>query len=395
MPAVNAQSSRYCYIDIDIDNHRSNLALTAAFVDATDSRYGFCSKDLRKLGGSELSRLHELMSSDHAASSSDCIGTSLRALACANFASLCTNGGNSLDITGSSKKPKPAPIGESGKELTYRNSAIHRVVKGFIVQGGDIIFGNGAGGESVYNGKKFKDERAGLALKHDRAGILLIDGQQWQELEYVSVLCDSGQGSAVRWKARDVWGMPFRDGGDPSNRGVCGRWWRALRAYYHHRLRRLHSIAHAGRRLLVRQARRGIVTGITPEFMIRPRVGILAPTGQVGERFKKALGEHASTLLIATDAEGRDEEIVRLVMEPLERFALDVVVAAPVCAKLLGAMDVPASWNEAAKKLGKAAPNKEEVFIEAKPVEVLSQIVNESWLGKKEGWLLSASFVQG
>ena len=38
---------------------------TAAFVDATDSRYGFCSKDLRKLGGSELSRMHELMSNDH------------------------------------------------------------------------------------------------------------------------------------------------------------------------------------------------------------------------------------------------------------------------------------------------------------------------------------------
>ena len=38
---------------------------TAAFVDATDSRYGFCSKDLRKLGGSELSRIHELMTNDH------------------------------------------------------------------------------------------------------------------------------------------------------------------------------------------------------------------------------------------------------------------------------------------------------------------------------------------
>ena len=38
---------------------------TAAFVHATDSRYGFNSKDLRKLGGSELSRMYELMSTDH------------------------------------------------------------------------------------------------------------------------------------------------------------------------------------------------------------------------------------------------------------------------------------------------------------------------------------------
>lgn len=41
------------------------ISQTAAFVDATDSRYGFCSKDLRRLGGSELSRMHELMSNDH------------------------------------------------------------------------------------------------------------------------------------------------------------------------------------------------------------------------------------------------------------------------------------------------------------------------------------------
>lgn len=38
---------------------------TAAFVDATDSRYGFSSKDLRKLGGSEVSRLDDLISNDH------------------------------------------------------------------------------------------------------------------------------------------------------------------------------------------------------------------------------------------------------------------------------------------------------------------------------------------
>ena len=32
--------------------------------------------------------------------------------------------------------------------------------------------GNGAGGESIYNGKKFKDERAGLMMKHDRELLL-------------------------------------------------------------------------------------------------------------------------------------------------------------------------------------------------------------------------------
>jgi hypothetical protein len=46
-------------------NHRSKMALAASFVDATDSRYGFSSKDLRRLGGSELARIEDLMSSDH------------------------------------------------------------------------------------------------------------------------------------------------------------------------------------------------------------------------------------------------------------------------------------------------------------------------------------------
>ena len=56
----------------------------------------------------------------------------LAPLACENFASLVSNGSN---IEPSNKKPKPAPIGESGKALSYRNSTIHRVVKGFIMQG--------------------------------------------------------------------------------------------------------------------------------------------------------------------------------------------------------------------------------------------------------------------
>lgn len=39
--------------------------MAASFVDATDSRYGFSSKDIRKLGGSELSRINDLIVTDH------------------------------------------------------------------------------------------------------------------------------------------------------------------------------------------------------------------------------------------------------------------------------------------------------------------------------------------
>jgi hypothetical protein len=63
--AITADACGYCFIDLDFNNYRAKLATAAAFVDATDSRYGFSSKDLRHLGGSELVRLDELISTDH------------------------------------------------------------------------------------------------------------------------------------------------------------------------------------------------------------------------------------------------------------------------------------------------------------------------------------------
>lgn len=59
----------------------------------------------------------------------------------------------------------------SGKPLHFKGSAFHRVVKGFMAQGGDFVRGDGSGGDSIYNGK-FNDEKDGLKLKHDKRGIL-------------------------------------------------------------------------------------------------------------------------------------------------------------------------------------------------------------------------------
>ncbi|CAA7266288.1 unnamed protein product [Cyclocybe aegerita] len=71
-----------------------------------------------------------------------------------NFRQLCTG---------------EAGIGHSGHALWYKGSNFHRVIKGFMCQGGDFTAGNGTGGESIY-GDKFEDEA--FPVKHTKPFLL-------------------------------------------------------------------------------------------------------------------------------------------------------------------------------------------------------------------------------
>jgi len=51
----------------------------------------------------------------------------------------------------------------------YKGSKVHRIVPGFVIQGGDFTRGDGSGGHSIY-GKYFEDEC--FDLKHDEPGLL-------------------------------------------------------------------------------------------------------------------------------------------------------------------------------------------------------------------------------
>ena len=111
-----------------------------------------CYLDLEKGGGEALGRLTIQLFADKVPKTAG------------NFRKLCEGAG----VCSSGWTPKPR---------TYAGTAFHRVVAGFVAQGGDFTRGDGTGGESAYAGTNDADAKGRFAdeshrMRHDRRGLL-------------------------------------------------------------------------------------------------------------------------------------------------------------------------------------------------------------------------------
>ena len=172
-------TSQHAFLEVcagDRQQHEAEAAEYARlsdFVRAKHAQLGLAGADLAALDdeGRELAK--ELYEADPSAAAQGACRTGAPAplalgrlvieldagaapKAVANFVALCEGG----------------KVGKaSGKPLHYAGVPVHRAQKGFVLQGGDVVKGDGSAGDSIYGGK-FNDDKKALTKKHQTVGVV-------------------------------------------------------------------------------------------------------------------------------------------------------------------------------------------------------------------------------
>jgi len=115
-------------------------------------------------------------------------------------------------------------------------------------------------------------------------------------------------------------------------------------------------------------------SGISPVFVVRPRVAVLVPNEAAGEKFSQALSTRCTVSVVVVKQSHTDlAEIHTLLID----FAVDVVLVAPACQSITLDIDIPSIWTKALSR--------DSVLIVSKPVSALAAVHKSSWLLSK-GW---------
>jgi len=131
--------------------------------------------------------------------------------------------------------------------------------------------------------------------------------------------------------------------------------------------------------------------GISPTFMVRPRVAIAAPLA-AKEKFEEALRDVCSITLSLGIDPGSGHSVDgkpawELLLESISTFSVDLVIIAPVCKELKSKIgeQLPESWSGSGIAF-------DEVVLIVKPLGVVSSIHTKSWLSKHRDWQLDGNF---
>lgn len=111
-------------------------------------------------------------------------------------------------------------------------------------------------------------------------------------------------------------------------------------------------------------------SGVSPVFIVHPRVAVVTPTMAVAERLGKAMNAHAAITAVCI---GKCDDVSTRIDDLLCSFSIDVVLVAPACNHICTSIKLPPSWD--------GIPV-DHVVLQAKPVNALATVWTCSWLTK-------------